>query len=147
MGFKIGNIDASYLKVGSGDCSVYLGDTLLYPTTPPPTPTYQWVSYRNGDTVPTTTTVYGVKIYMNYDEDYNIIFSGATGDYIRFYPNGNFGQWSAEDENGNPINISSYFDGYEGVYTILFSDLGMGGMNIISPSTTFEDDIELYEIQ
>lgn len=110
-------------------------------------PTYQWVSYQNGDTVPTTTTVYGAKIYMNYDEDYNIIFSGTTGDYIRFYPNGNFGQWSAEDENGNPININSYFDGYEGVYTILFSDLGMGGMNIISPSTTFEDNIELYEIQ
>lgn len=35
MGIKIGNIDVSYFKVGSGDCSIYIGDTLLYPTTPP----------------------------------------------------------------------------------------------------------------
>ena len=34
MGIKIGNIDASYFKVGSGDCSIYLGDTKLYPTVP-----------------------------------------------------------------------------------------------------------------
>ena len=31
MGVKIGNIDVSYFKVGSDDCKVYLGDTLLYP--------------------------------------------------------------------------------------------------------------------
>ena len=34
-GIKIGNIDISSFKVGSGDCKVYLGDTLLYPTTQP----------------------------------------------------------------------------------------------------------------
>ena len=34
MGIKIGNIDASYFKVGSGDCSIYLGDTKLWPTAP-----------------------------------------------------------------------------------------------------------------
>ena len=33
MGVKIGNIDVSYFKVGVSDCSIYLGDTLLYPTT------------------------------------------------------------------------------------------------------------------
>ena len=32
MGVKIGNIDVSYFKVGVSDCSIYLGDTLLYPT-------------------------------------------------------------------------------------------------------------------
>lgn len=33
---KIGNLDISAFKVGSGDCTIYLGDTLLYPqsTTP-----------------------------------------------------------------------------------------------------------------
>lgn len=30
---KIGNLDISAFKVGSGDCTVYLGNTLLYPTT------------------------------------------------------------------------------------------------------------------
>lgn len=36
-GIKIGNLDISAFKVGSGDCKVYLGDTLLYSggTTPP----------------------------------------------------------------------------------------------------------------
>jgi surface protein len=32
---KIGSLDISAFKVGSSDCKVYLGDTLLYPTTPP----------------------------------------------------------------------------------------------------------------
>ena len=32
MGVKIGNIDVSYFKVGVSDCSIYLGETLLYPT-------------------------------------------------------------------------------------------------------------------
>ena len=35
MGIKIGDIDASYFKVGSSDCKIYLGDTLLYPQEPP----------------------------------------------------------------------------------------------------------------
>ena len=30
-GIKIGNLDISAFKVGSSDCKVYLGDTLLYP--------------------------------------------------------------------------------------------------------------------
>ena len=34
MAIKIGNTDISAFKVGSGDCKIYIGDTLLYPTTP-----------------------------------------------------------------------------------------------------------------
>ena len=109
-----------------------------------PTPSYLWVSYTTGDTVPTATTAYGVKLYANYDEGYNVIFSGTTGDYIKFHPNGNFGQWAAENENGNSIDISSYYQAGSMMYTIEFSDLGLGGMNIISPTTIFEDDIDLY---
>ena len=36
---KIGNLDISSFKVGGADCSIYLGDTKLYPTDVPPTPT------------------------------------------------------------------------------------------------------------
>ena len=32
MGVKLGTLDISAFKVGSADCKVYLGDTLLYPT-------------------------------------------------------------------------------------------------------------------
>ena len=35
MGIKLGNIDAKYIKVGSDDCKVYLGDVLLYPQSQP----------------------------------------------------------------------------------------------------------------
>ena len=38
---KIGNLNISSFKVGSSDCKIYLGDTLLYPTDVPPTPTCQ----------------------------------------------------------------------------------------------------------
>jgi len=49
---KIGNLDISSFKVGSDDCKVYLGDTLLYPTTPPtpPTPSYKWLATYSGGT-------------------------------------------------------------------------------------------------
>ena len=35
---KIGNLDISAFKVGGADCSIYLGDTKLYPQSTPPTP-------------------------------------------------------------------------------------------------------------
>ena len=35
---KIGNLDISSFKVGGADCSIYLGDTKLYPQSTPPTP-------------------------------------------------------------------------------------------------------------
>ena len=35
MGIKIGNIDASYFKVGGDDCSIYLGTIKLYPQEAP----------------------------------------------------------------------------------------------------------------
>ena len=38
-GIKIGNLDISAFKVGSGDCDVYLGDVKVYP----PTPSHEYV--------------------------------------------------------------------------------------------------------
>lgn len=38
MGIKLGNLDISSFKVGSSNCKIYLGDTLLYPQSTPPTP-------------------------------------------------------------------------------------------------------------
>ena len=57
-GIKIGNLDISAFKVGSGDCKVYLGDTLLYPQSQPQT--LQWVTFNNGDSVDGL-QVYGIK--------------------------------------------------------------------------------------
>ena len=47
MGVKLGTLDISSFKVGSADCKVYLGETLLYSgdTPTPPTPTaYTWTT-------------------------------------------------------------------------------------------------------
>ena len=69
MGIKLGNIDAKYIKVGSSDCKVYLGSTLLYPQSQPQT--LQWVTFSNGDTIPSDLEIYGIKGVVN---DLSIIF-------------------------------------------------------------------------
>lgn len=76
MGIKLGNIDASYFKVGGADCSIYLGDTKLYPEEEP-IPTLQWVTYSNGDTIPSDLQIYGIKGTVN---DLSKIFSINTDD-------------------------------------------------------------------
>lgn len=68
-GIKIGNLDISSFKVGSDDCKIYLGDTLLYPQSQPQT--LQWVTFSNGDTIPSDLQIYGIKGVVN---DLNIIF-------------------------------------------------------------------------
>lgn len=144
---KIGN-DNITLKVGSADVSAaYIGNTLVYsggtPPTPP-TPTYEWVSYSEGDTVPSS-TVYGVKLYVDYLYNWTIDFGFDSGISFSYENN----DWIALDiETYEQIDISSYFDDGEGCYIILFSDLGYGGLTIFTPEPeveTFECDIDLYE--
>ena len=148
-GIKIGNTDISAFKVGSGDCTIYLGSTLLYSggTTPPgPTPTYQWVSYQEGDTVPST-TFYGVKLGDPSMDEASIEFGDAiNGIAFIFEINSEYG-WYAQDLSGEQIDLSEYYDETEGCYIIYFSDLGFGAMEIFSPppSSQFEFDIDLYE--
>ena len=60
---KIGNLDISAFKVGSADCKVYLGDTLLYPQSQPQT--LQWVTFSNGDTISSDLQIYGIKGVVN----------------------------------------------------------------------------------
>ena len=56
---KIGSLDISSFKVGNAGCKIYLGDTLLYPQSQPQT--LQWVTFNNGDTIPSDLDIYGVK--------------------------------------------------------------------------------------
>jgi hypothetical protein len=146
-GIKIGTQDATY-KVGSTDVSaIYLGSTLVYsggtPPTPP-TPTYTWRKYYEGETVPSR-TVYGVKLYIDLADDFEIDF-GDSHDGIAFIYEIANNEWTALDvETFEPIDISEYFDGEE-CYTILFSDLGYDGIEIAYPipGYDFAFDIELY---
>ena len=113
---KIGNLDISAFKVGSSDCKVYLGDTLLYPQSQPPT--LQWVTFSNGDTIPSDLDIYGI--------------SGVTNDFTYtwwadFYKPMQF------TPSRNKIDISISCDGQTcysdsplntDIVSIIFSDVG-----------------------
>ena len=88
MGIKLGNIDAKYIKVGSDDCKVYLGDTLLYPQSQPPTPTLQWVTFSNGDTIPSDLNIYGFSGVSQ-----NLYDTFGYGEYFKFTPDRNRIDW------------------------------------------------------
>ena len=74
---KIGNLDISAFKVGSADCKVYLGDTLLYPQSQPQT--LQWVTFSNGDTISSDLQIYGIKGVVN---DLSFVFYEINTDDI-----------------------------------------------------------------
>lgn len=75
-GIKIGNLTIDSFKVGSADCKVYLGDTLLYSGGTQPQ-TLQWVTFSNGDTIPSDLQIYGIRgnaaniadTFNSYNED------------------------------------------------------------------------------
>ena len=83
MAIKIGNLDISSFKVGGADCSIYLGDTKLYPQSQPQT--LQWVTFSNGNTIPSDLKIYGVKGIVN---DLWEVFNEYS-DNILFEPNRN----------------------------------------------------------
>ena len=92
---NIGNLDISSFKVGSSDCKIYLGTTLLYSGgTTPPTPTLKWVSYSEGDAIPSESVykTYGFKIQtqtlfniINNGEQFSISFYSEEKDQL-FHP-------------------------------------------------------------
>ena len=82
MAIKIGNLDISSFKVGGADCSIYLGDTKLYPQSQPQT--LQWVTFSNGDTIPSDLQIYGIKGVVNdlsraFDDNLQNIFVENAG--------------------------------------------------------------------
>lgn len=148
MGIKLGNLDISSFKVGGADCSIYLGDTKLYPSEEPtPTPTYEWKQYNAGDTVPSK-LFYGVKLGDPSMDTTSIEFGDTynTGIAFVFEINSEYG-WYAQDLSGEQIDISEYYDETENCFIIYFSDLGYGAMPISYPmlDSSFEFDVQLYE--
>lgn len=145
---KIGNLDISSFKVGGADCSIYLGDTKLYPSEEPtPTPTYEWKQYNAGDTVPSK-LFYGVKLGDPSMDTTRIEFGDAfnTDFAFIFDINSEYG-WYAQDISGEQIDISEYYDETERCFIIYFSDLGLGAMPLYypAPDDSFEFDVQLYE--
>ena len=111
---KIGSLDISAFKVGSDDCKVYLGDTLLYPQSQPPT--LQWVTFSNGDTIPSDLDIYGFSGVSQ-----NLYDTFGYGEYFKFTP------------SRNRIETAIYCDGQscysdnpydKDTISLIFSDVG-----------------------
>ena len=140
MGIKLGNLDISSFKVGGADCSIYLGDTKLCPSEEPtPTPTYHWVSYSEGDTIPSNDVynTYGFKIQtqtlfsiFNNGEQFSISFYSEEKDQL-FHPVSNIefvfpydGSEIFFEVNGQSQEIS-YDPESDEYLEIIFSDYGV----------------------
>lgn len=134
---KIGNLDISAFKVGSDDCKIYLGNTLLYSGgTTPPTPTLQWVTFNNGDTIPSDLDVYGVSgISQDLLNTY-----GGSGSYIQFVRSKRYVEFAIYNSD------SSYCgDGSElatDPMEIIFSNRGCS--EFINQGATVSGTIKLY---
>lgn len=143
---KIGNLEIDNLKVGTLSVdALYIGDVKIYPSTPTPTPTLHWVSYSEGDAIPTEKSFYGVKLYQLGEEESSIEFGDAGEHYGVGFAWGD-GDWYAIDfQTGDQIDITSFYDYDETCYIIPFSEIGFGGLPIYYPSDYFLFDTELYE--
>lgn len=129
---KIGNLDISAFKVGSSDCKVYLGDTLLYPSTPPPTP--EWITLNSGDTIPSG-YVYGFKGQSQEvgNGRYDILEIGTDSNNCVTFGHGaptrapQFTAYFYLVSSGTP----SYIDSWDsGLGTFIFSDYASSGVNV-----------------
>lgn len=137
---KIGSLDISAFKVGSDDCKVYLGDTLLYPQSQPQT--LQWVTFSNGDTIPSDLQIYGIKGIVN---DLSLVFYSSDDEDIYI-----------EDAGRNKFNviIGGYTTPCYSEYDIVsntsveytFSNVGCSDSYTVSNKTIADmsDDIQLY---
>lgn len=141
----LGDISNLQFKVGGADCSIYLGDTKLYPQSQPQT--LQWVTFSNGDTIPQG-NVYGLKgnsqIVGHFN--HNILEIGTDSNNCVTFGNGaptrtsllkasqsktpilrapQFTAYFYLVSNGTPSYINSWDYGLE---TFIFSDYASSGV-------------------
>lgn len=93
---KIGNLDISAFKVGSGDCTIYLGNVKLYPTTPTPTSS----CYR---VIPQSISQYS-------STDYDQVYSHTDGKWYMLNNLNQFEEYGIYD-SGSSLSNFTYYDG------------------------------------
>lgn len=138
---KIGGFSFDALKIGSSDVdAAYIGDTLVYSGGTPPTPTLQWATFSNGDTIPSDLQIYGIKgivndLYMVFGDYYdNILFELDKNNY-----NAIIGGYETVcyNEGGIISNTSVEY---------IFSNVGCSDYYTVSSKTiaNMSNDIQLY---
>jgi len=139
MAVKIGNSDIT-LKLGSSDVTAaYIGDTLVYSGGTQPQ-TLQWVTFSNGDTIPSDLQIYGIKgivddlweVFNDYSD--NILFEPDKGKYTIYI--GSFDN-PCYSEVGIAYNTSVEYT---------FSNIGCSDYYTVSSKTiaNMSNDIQLY---
>lgn len=139
MAVKIGNSDIT-LKLGNSDVTAaYIGDTLVYSGGTQPQ-TLQWVTFSNGDTIPSDLQIYGIKGIV---ADLAMAFLFGDDIYV-------------EDAGRNKYNV--IIGGYstacyneEGILSntsveYIFSNVGCSDSYTVSSKTiaNMSNDIQLY---
>ncbi len=93
---KIGDLNISSFKVGSGDCTIYLGNVKLYPTTPTPTGS----CYR---VIPQSISQYS-------STDYDQVYSHTDGKWYMLNNLNQFEEYGIYD-SGSSLSNFTYYDG------------------------------------
>lgn len=126
MGIKIGNIDASYYKIGSSDCTIYLGTTKLYPQSSP-THDYNQDYFTFVALDSSTFTVKGGDI--NYSLDSGITWSTLSdGSSTTTITSGNMVMWkgsySGSTSTGGTVHFTSsgHFNAQGNTMSLLYGD-------------------------
>lgn len=148
---KIGSLDISAFKVGSSDCKVYLGDTLLYPhSTPPTVKNYlRFIAKASGTFTFTPKTGAASGNVMSYSLDSGSTWTSANttttvqnGDVVFIkgenfgIHNGGIGTFSSTtnfDAEGNVMSLL-YGDNFEGQTSLSGKDYAF--MNLFSECTS-----------
>ena len=133
MGIKLGNIDAKYIKVGGADCSIYLGDTLLYPQSQPQT--LQWVTFNNGDTIPSDLDIYGFSGVSQ-----NLYDTFGYGTHFKFTPSKANIEWCIT-ANDTKLCHCSYALNTE-IISVIFSEISCD--DYYNQGATVSGTIQLY---
>ena len=138
-GIKIGNLDISAFKVDSDDCTIYLGDTLLYSGGTPPTPTLQWVTFSNGDTIPSDLKIYGIRGIV---DDLGSVFYMVDDDiYLELERN----KYNVHIGGYSTVCYSEYGIVFDTSVEYTFSNIGCSDYYTVSSKTiaNMSNDIQL----
>ena len=129
----LGDISNLQFKVGGADCSIYLGDTKLYPQSQPQT--LQWVTFNNGDTIPSDLDIYGFSGVSK-----NLFDTFGYGTHFKFTPSKANIEWCIT-ANDTRLCHCSYALNTE-VISVIFSEISCD--DYYNQGATVSGTIQLY---
>lgn len=126
-GIKIGSLNIDSLKVGSGDCIVYLGDTLLYSGSTPPTPP-DYLAFRALEDGTFQLSRNSINYSLDSGSTWNTLASGTSSPTVQ---SGQTIMWkgalAASDSNGiGTFSSSGQFEVEGNIMSLRYGDNFIG---------------------